>query len=183
MLAPQPIPVSLPAVCAGCFFAGAGELEEEEVWPFTSKVWAALAVATIRTASRSKPLNTGPLYTFPSPNADRTIPPPRTPADRHPEGGWGMHTCPAVVPQMQETPDAVGHLCIPGGQVPENTYQPLSGFPESKPATHESPPKYICAPRCGQLLATSNSGCRHHPAGARDSRAFARNGVAGDYIL
>jgi hypothetical protein len=29
----------------------------EEVWPFTSKVWAALAVATIRTASRTDLLN------------------------------------------------------------------------------------------------------------------------------
>jgi hypothetical protein len=41
---------------AACFFEGAGEVEEE-VWPFTSKVWAVQAVATIRTAKPSDLLN------------------------------------------------------------------------------------------------------------------------------
>jgi hypothetical protein len=67
MLAPQPIPVSLLLEGlledgAVCFFEGAGEAEE--VWPFTSKVWAALAVAAIRTAKPSDLLN-----------AECTIPP------------------------------------------------------------------------------------------------------------
>jgi hypothetical protein len=61
MLAPHPIPVSLLLVGlledgAACFFEGAGEVEEE-VWPFTSKVWAVQAVATIRTAKPSDLLN------------------------------------------------------------------------------------------------------------------------------
>jgi hypothetical protein len=57
MLAPQPIPVSFSAargvaffVFAGAFWAGA-LWEGDEVWPFTSKVCAELAVAAIRIAS------------------------------------------------------------------------------------------------------------------------------------
>jgi hypothetical protein len=71
MLAPQPIPVSLLEGGAARFFAGAGEAEDE-VWPFTSKVWAALVVVTIRTASRTHPLKTKLLNAEP-PNADCTI--------------------------------------------------------------------------------------------------------------
>jgi hypothetical protein len=57
-------------VCAGRFFEGAGEVEEvEEVWLFTSKVWAALTLATITTASRTEILNTKLL------NADDTVSP------------------------------------------------------------------------------------------------------------
>jgi hypothetical protein len=86
MLAPQPIPVSLLLVGGLLeggrrFFEGAGEGEEDEVWPFTSKVWAALAVATIRTASRTDLLK-----------ADCTMPPPRPPGCRladNPAGGVG----------------------------------------------------------------------------------------------
>jgi hypothetical protein len=73
MLAPQPIPVWSLVVCAGRFLEGAGEVEE--VWPFTSKVWAALAVAVavamIKTANRTELLNTKLL------NAEATISPAR----------------------------------------------------------------------------------------------------------
>jgi hypothetical protein len=48
---------------AACFFEGADEVEE--VWPFTSKVWPALAMATIRTAKPSDLLNAE--CTIPSP--------------------------------------------------------------------------------------------------------------------
>jgi len=60
MLAPQPIPVSLLPEglleeAGACFFAGADEVEE--VWPFTSKVWAALTLATTKTESHTPALN------------------------------------------------------------------------------------------------------------------------------
>ncbi len=73
----------------------------EDVWPFTSKVWAALAAAH---SQYCKP--------HPSLNAARTIPPPNLLAD-NPAGDAGVHASPFVVAQMQETSAVVVDFCEP----------------------------------------------------------------------
>jgi hypothetical protein len=87
------------------FFEGAGEAEV--VWPFTSKVWAALMVATIRIASRTDPLNADSI-------------PPTSWLVNH-GGDVRENTSPFVEAQMQETSDVVADFREPGQALSKHT--------------------------------------------------------------
>src|ERR1700722_6989903 len=147
MLAPQPIPVSLLLAGllleglveggAACFFAGA--VEVDEVWPFTSKVWAALIAATTKTETHTPALNAECTILLPDLLLPNLLACGPTDGGRYTPALPSSLRCRNLVNRLRTFEWSQHSLA-------QNTCQPFSGFRQSNRRSNERPRGNVCAP-------------------------------------